>query len=119
MATLEVKSFDTPDETRSLDHAVADFVTMGEHTVGRGVAQPGWKWSKHLKPLVGTESCQHSHLTYIISGRMRAIMDDGTEAIAGPGEIAVIPPGHDAEVVGDEPCEFIDFVGLGGFRSAG
>jgi hypothetical protein len=30
---------------------------------------------------------------YIISGTMKAVMDDGTEAQTGPGE-PVVPPGH-------------------------
>jgi quercetin dioxygenase-like cupin family protein len=38
-------------------------------------------------------------------------MDDGTEGEAGPGDIAVIPPGHNAWVVGNEPCVMIDFTG--------
>jgi hypothetical protein len=40
---------------------------------------------------------------------MRILMDDGSEAEIGPGEVAAIPPGHDAEVVGDEACVWVDF----------
>jgi hypothetical protein len=40
---------------------------------------------------------------------MKVVMDDGTELEIGPGEIAAISPGHDAEVVGDETCVFVDF----------
>ncbi|MFN2487546.1 MAG: hypothetical protein ABR609_13240 [Acidimicrobiia bacterium] len=36
-------------------------------------------------------------------------MRDGTEMEFGPGEIGVIAPGHDAWVVGDESCAFVDF----------
>jgi 3',5'-cyclic AMP phosphodiesterase CpdA len=36
-------------------------------------------------------------------------MDDGTEFESGPGDASVIPPGHDAWVVGDEPYISIDF----------
>jgi hypothetical protein len=42
---------------------------------------------------------------------MKVRMDDGTEAEGEPGDIAVIPPGHNACVVGDEPCVMIDFTG--------
>ena len=48
----------------------------------------------------------------MLSGRMRVFMDDGTEAEAGPGDIVSIAPGHDAEIVGDETCVFIDFSGF-------
>jgi hypothetical protein len=43
---------------------------------------------------------------------MRVVMDDGTEGEAGPGDVAVIPPGHDAWIEGDEPCVFVDFSGF-------
>jgi quercetin dioxygenase-like cupin family protein len=46
---------------------------------------------------------------YIMAGRMRVRMNDGTEAEAGPGEVVHIAPGHDAWVVGDENCVFLDF----------
>jgi mannose-6-phosphate isomerase-like protein (cupin superfamily) len=36
-------------------------------------------------------------------------MDDGSEAEVGPGDVVAIPSGHDAEVVGEEPCEMVDF----------
>ena len=39
----------------------------------------------------------------------RISMDDGSEAQVGPGDVASIPPGHDAEVIGDEPCVMVDF----------
>ena len=42
---------------------------------------------------------------------MKVVMDDGTEMEAGPGEAIVIPPGHDAWSVGDEPCIVLDFAG--------
>ena len=69
------------------------------------------KWSESVKPVVNTESCQQMHTGYLISGRMRVRMDDGTEAEAGPGDSVIIPPGHDAWVVGNEPCIGIDFTG--------
>jgi quercetin dioxygenase-like cupin family protein len=58
---------------------------------------------------VGTDSCQAAHLGYMVAGRMKVIMDDGTEGEAGPGDVVSIPPGHDAEIVGDETCVFLDF----------
>ena len=49
---------------------------------------------------------------YIISGRIKVVMDDGEEEEFGPGDAAVIPPGHNAWVVGNEPVVGIDFTGL-------
>jgi hypothetical protein len=46
------------------------------------------------------------------SGRLMVVMDDGTETELQPGDAAVIPPGHDAWVVGDEPFVAVDFTGM-------
>ena len=116
MASVEVKSFDSPDETRPFEgKGEADVVNIGGRTIGRGKFEPGWKWSENVKPIAGTESCEVSHLGYCVSGRMRVQMDDGTEGEVGPGEIVAIPPGHDAEVVGDETCVFLDFGEFGDY----
>jgi quercetin dioxygenase-like cupin family protein len=113
MATLQTKSLDRPDETRPLaGKGKVDIVKLGELTVGRAVFEPGWRWSEHVKPLAGTDSCQVHHNGYILSGRMRVRMDDGTEAEAGPGDVFVVPPGHDAWTVGDEPIVALDFSGM-------
>lgn len=111
--TLEAKSLDSPDETRPfVDKGRVDIVTIGGVTVGRGVFEPGWRWSEHVGPLAGTESCQAAHAGYVLSGRMKVVMDDGREAEAGPGDAFVIAPGHDAWTVGDEACVALDFSGM-------
>jgi hypothetical protein len=110
MASIEVKRFDAPDETRPFEgRGKADVVNVGGKAVARGVFEPGWRWSENVKPIARTDSCEVSHLGYCISGRMRVRMDDGSEVEMGPGQVVAIPPGHDAEVVGDEPCVFLDF----------
>jgi Cupin domain len=107
---MEVKSFDSPDETRPFEgKGKADVVMIGGRAVGRGTFEPGWKWSENIKPIAGTDSCQTSHLGYVMSGRMRVKMDDGAEQEVGPGDVVAIPPGHDAETVGDEACIVLDF----------
>ncbi len=110
---LLAKSLDLPDETRPFPaKGRIDVVLLGEVTVGRGVLEPGWRWSEHVQPLAGTDSCEASHTGYVLSGRMKVVMDDGGEGDAGPGFAFVIPPGHDACVVGDEPCVFLDWTGM-------
>jgi hypothetical protein len=110
MASIEVKRFDAPDETRQFEgRGKADVVNVGGRTIGRGVFEPGWRWSENVKPIAGTDQCEVSHLGYCVSGRMRVQMADGSEGELGPGDVVAIPPGHDAEVVGDEPCVFLDF----------
>jgi uncharacterized cupin superfamily protein len=110
MASVESKSFDSPDETRPFEgKGQADIVQLAGHTVGRGTFEPGWKWSENVKPIAGTDSCEVSHLGYCLSGQMKVYMDDGSEQEIGAGDAVAIPPGHDAEVVGDEAFVMVDF----------
>lgn len=110
MSGLETKSFDAPDETRPFaDKGAAEVLAIGGSSVMRARFEPGWRWSEHLRPVVGTDSCQSSHFLYVLSGRMHVVMNDGTEGEAGPGDVARIEPGHDAWVVGDEACVLVDF----------
>ena len=114
MAGLQSISFDKPEETRPFEQNKGhlDLVNMDAGPVGRAVFEPGWHWAEHVKPIAKTESCQSAHMGYCISGRMVVRMDDGTEKEIGPGDVVVIPPGHDAWVVGDEPCVQVDFTGM-------
>jgi quercetin dioxygenase-like cupin family protein len=108
---LQGKSLDSPDETRSFDNGKMDVVELGNVTVGRATFEPGWRWSEHVKPIAGTDSCEVPHVGYVISGRMGIAMDDGEEQEFGPNEAFVIPPGHDGWTVGDEPLIVLDFSG--------
>ena len=108
MAGLEVKTFDSPDETRPFqDKGQAEIVNIGGGSVLYGTFEPGWRWSECVKPVAGTESCQARHVGVVHSGRLAIKHEDGTEVEIGPGEAYVIEPGHDAWVVGDE--RFIGF----------
>lgn len=105
---MQKKSFDKPDETRTPPKTKIEVVKVGDSTLMRTTFEPGWKWSEHVKPTVGTDSCQAHHVIYAISGHMKVVADDGAEMELGPGDVADIPPGHDAWVVGDEPAVGID-----------
>lgn len=109
MAGIEIKSFDSPDETRPFEgKGRVELVSLAGREIGRGTFEPGWRWSENVKPIAQTDSCEVAHLGYVLSGRMRVFMDDGSEGEIGPGNVFSIPPGHDAEVVGEEPCMMID-----------
>jgi quercetin dioxygenase-like cupin family protein len=117
MATLQAKRFDSPDEIRpfAADKGKVEVVDLGGNAVGRGTFEPGWRWSEHVKPLSGTDSCQVEHIGYILDGRMKVVMDDGAELEVGPGDVFHMPPGHDAWIVGEKPCIVLDFGGLRGY----
>jgi quercetin dioxygenase-like cupin family protein len=107
--TLKAKSVESPDESRIFDNGKLDIVHVDEVTAGRFTLEPGWRWSKNVKPLVGTDSCQVLHTGYVVSGRMHVVHEDGTEAEVGPGDVYVVPPGHDAWIVGEETYVGVDF----------
>ena len=109
MVTMELKNFSSADETRELPKTKIEVLNFANTTIMRAVFQPGWKWSECVKPTVGTKSCEVPHINYIISGRILIAMDDGVQKEMGPGDVAIIPPGHDAWVIGNEPCVAIDF----------
>lgn len=113
MAGLVHRSFDKADETRPFVGGTGrlDLVNAEGGSVGRAVFQPGWRWSEHIKPLAGTDSCESAHTGYIVSGRMNIVMDDGESAEVAAGDFIQIAPGHDAWVVGDEPCVALDWTG--------
>lgn len=109
---ITVKDFGATQDLRTFDHGHAAVVEVAGVTVGRVTFEPGWQWSKHLASMVGTDSCLALHTGVILTGRLHIRMDDGRAAEAGPGEAVVIAPGHDAWVLGDEPCIMIDWTGL-------
>jgi len=120
MAAAEVKNFDSPDEVRPFEgNGQAKMVQLAGHTVGKGTFEPGWKWSENVKPIAGTDSCQVAHFGYVLSGAMKVFMDDGSEVEISAGDVVAIPPGHDAEVPGDEPCVMVDFGEIGDYAKRG
>lgn len=108
MASISKKSLNQPDETQTLEKAKVETVNVGGLKITRITVEPGWQWSKHLKPVVKTESCEKDHLMYIISGKGSARMNDGKEENFGPGDVVAIPPGHDGWNVGNEPLVWIE-----------
>jgi quercetin dioxygenase-like cupin family protein len=114
MARLVRKSLDTPEEIRPFEAGMGQvvLVNLDDGPVGRATFMPGWRWSEHVKPIAKTDSCQAAHLGYYVSGHMKVVLDDGEELEYGPGDFSMIPPGHDAWTVGDEPCVVIDWQGF-------
>lgn len=110
-AAIHRKSFATPDEVRRFPQGIGELVHVGSLTIGRGILEPGWRWSTSLKAVQGTPSCQVHHLELLLAGRFAVEMDDGETAEFGPGDVFDVPPGHDAWVVGDEPVVLVDVFG--------
>lgn len=106
----QISKLDRDGESRSFAaHGHAVLGSAGGLTLLKGVFEPGWKWSTDVAPLAGTTSCQVRHLGYVLSGRMQLRMDDGSEKTIETGDLFDLPAGHDAWVVGDEPCVMVDY----------
>ena len=108
----ELKSFNKPDEVRAFPKGKVELVKIGGTMIGRAVLEPGWRWSTSVKPLAKTKSCEASHFQYHLSGTLKVLMDDGTELECKAGDVALLPIGHDAWVVGNEPVVVVDFQGM-------
>ncbi len=107
-----VKNFGKPDEVRQFPKGRVELVNIAGATVGRAIFEPGWRWLTSVQPIVHTDSCEAPHFQYQVSGTMRVKMDDGTEFDAKAGDVCLVPPGHDAWVVGNEPVVIVDFQGM-------
>ncbi|MGH2489485.1 MAG: adenylate/guanylate cyclase domain-containing protein [Candidatus Limnocylindria bacterium] len=109
---MQRKSLDLPDETRLIPNGRTDIWNLGDFVVGRIMFEPGWRWSKDVKPIAGTDWCEYHHLGLVMQGTLHYVTPDGLEMEAGPGMLYEILPGHDAWVVGDEQVIQYDFAGM-------
>lgn len=110
------KNFDRPDEVRPfVGHGHLEVLNFkNEVVIGRGIFEPGWRWSIDVKPIAGTDSCDAPHSGYCVEGTMVILMDDGNEFKVRSGDAFHIPPGHDAWVEGDKRVVLID---VGGYAN--
>lgn len=115
VSALAVKSFDVPDKKRCPDKAEVDLVTVDDYAVARLILEPGWRWSVFTKPVEKTDSCQHHHLGYCISGSMEVETSDGARFTIHANDTYTLPPGHDEWVVGTEPFVAVEFLGAASF----
>jgi hypothetical protein len=98
---------DEGDEQRFVDGSRRRVASLpGGVRMGRGEYRPGWRWSEHAAPLSGRPSAAHTG--YVISGRLAVETAGGERADVGPGQGFAVGPGHDAWVLGDEPCVALD-----------
>jgi hypothetical protein len=108
----ELKSFGKPNEVREFSKGRLELIKIGGATIGRAIFEPGWRWSTSVQPIVKTKSCEAPHFQYHVSGTLRVRMDDGSEFDCRAGDVSLLPSGHDAWVVGDQPVIVVDFQGM-------
>lgn len=104
-----ISNLERDGEIRSFaGHGRAALASAGGFTLMKGIFEPGWRWSVDVAPIAGTPSCRTHHHGYVLSGAMQVRMDDGTESTVRADDMFDLPAGHDAWVLGDEPCVMID-----------
>ena len=108
---LELINLEEPSETRRFEKGRFDVYHVGPATIGRATYEPGWRWSEHIAPTAGTNSCQVEHVGLVLSGQAVVKMDDGTERVMKSGDFFYVSPGHDSWVVGDEPYVSLHILG--------
>jgi hypothetical protein len=118
MQEAQAKSFGQPDEIREVPLGRVELIQVGGATIGRLTLQPGWRWSTSVKPIVNTKSCEAPHFQYHVSGVLHIVMDDGTELECKAGDVSLLPSGHDAWVVGNDPVVLVDFQGMVDYAKA-
>jgi quercetin dioxygenase-like cupin family protein len=100
-----------PSDVRTFEKGRFEIYAVGPMTVGRATYEPGWRWSQHVGPTSGTDSCQVEHVGLVLGGAAAVKMDDGTEEVMREGDFFHVPPGHDSWVAGDEPYVSLHIVG--------
>lgn len=95
-------------ERRVVGGVQLEVVRAGAARVKRMVFAPGFRWSTHMKSIVGTEFCMHAHVGFLASGRIHFEYADGCAMEFASPQVVAIAPGHDAWVVGHEPAVLIE-----------
>jgi len=99
----------TGTERRDIAGVQVDVARAGAGRVRRLIYPPGFRWSTHVKPIVGTQLCAHAHVGFLARGRIGIQFADGCTAEFTAPQVVVIEPGHDGWAVGGEPAVLIEF----------
>jgi hypothetical protein len=96
-------------ERREVGGVLLEVARAGAGRVKRMIYPPGFRWSTHMQPVVGTELCMHAHVGFLVKGRVHVRYADGCSVEFAAPQVLAIDPGHDGWVVGDEPAVVIEF----------
>jgi quercetin dioxygenase-like cupin family protein len=111
MLDVILRRFEQPDEVREMVKGRFELVRIGGLTIGRATYQPGWKWSEHVGPAVGSTRCAVEHVGLVLAG-VATVAFEGRVVEMRAGDLFYVPPvPHDSWVVGDEPYVSLHFLG--------
>jgi len=94
---------------RYIGHVRLDVGRAGGARVKRMIYPPGFRWSKDMKPVTGTDLCMHAHVGFLVHGEIHIEYPDGCIIEHKAPHVIAIEPGHDGWVVGNEPVVMIEF----------
>ena len=118
MIDIILKNFDNPDEVRSFDKGKFELVKFSNMTIGKASYEPGWKWSRDVSPLSGTEFCEVEHLGMVIEGSATVAFEKKEIITLTPGDVFYVSPKpHDSWVVGDIDYVSIHFLGADSYAT--
>ena len=117
MLDVMLKHFEQPDEVREMVKGRFELVRIGGLTIGRATYQPGWKWSEHVGPMVGTTRCSVEHVGLVLAGAATVAFAERVIEMRA-GDLFYVPPvPHDSWVVGDVPYVSLHFLGATSTRA--
>ncbi|PYS19857.1 MAG: hypothetical protein DMG11_31085 [Acidobacteria bacterium] len=96
-------------DRREIGGVLLEVVKAGACRVKRMVYPPGFRWSTHMKTLVGTDLCMHAHVGFLVRGEVQIQYADGCTMKFTAPQVVAIEPGHDGWVVGKEAAVVIEF----------
>jgi hypothetical protein len=96
-------------ERREFGTVKVEIVSAGAGRIKRMIYPAGFRWSTHIKPLIGTDLCMHAHVGFLARGQLHVEYADGCSLEFVAPQVVAIEPGHDGWVVGDEPAVLIQF----------
>jgi hypothetical protein len=96
-------------ERRRVGTVTLEVTRAGTGRVKRMVYPAGFRWSKHMKAIVGTDLCMHAHVGFLVHGQFHFEYPDGCTLDFRAPQIVAVEPGHDGWVVGKEPAVLIEF----------
>jgi len=96
-------------DRREIGGVLLEVVKAGACRVKRMVYPPGFRWSTHMKTLVGTDLCMHAHVGFLVRGEVQIQYADGCTMKVTAPQVVAVEPGHDGWVVGKDAAVVIEF----------
>ena len=94
---------------REIGGVQLDIARAGAGRVKRMIYPPGFRWSTHMKKIVGTDHCMHAHVGFLARGQVHIQYADGCTLEFAAPQVMAIEPEHDGWVVGTEAAVVIEF----------